>query len=232
MKLSDLYTNLSFGVLSNLSIGGDGSGNVPAPSEDRLLHYVSRGLTALHTRFRMVVKEVTVRVYDGQTLYPLEKKYAFTDPTIVLKKHISDSEADPFLGDVIKILSVADEEGAEFPLNDAADDMSLFTPTSTTLQVPRPVTGDAYFLLYQADHPKLELGDLTQEITIPGMLEEALELYIGAKVLSSMNGPEHAAKAAEHLQRYGMICDEIEEKDLLSTSQIDSNSKFYERGFA
>ena len=231
MNLSDLYTNLSYGLLSNLSIGGEGSGAVPAEFENRLLHSVSQALTALHTRFTLAVKEVTVRTFDGQTIYPLEKKYAVTDPESVPKKHIADSAANPFLGDVIKILSVGDEMGDEYPLNDTTNDWALFTPTPTTLQIPRAITGDAYFVLYQADHPKLNFGDLLQEVNIPGILKEPLELYVAHKVLSAMNGSEHATKSGEHFQRYMMICDDIEKRDLLSTSQVEATWKFSERGF-
>jgi len=231
MLLSDLYTNLSYGVFSNLSIGSDGAGTIPTESQDRLLHYVQRGLTALHTKFYMVSKELVVQAFDGKTLYPLQQKYALTDPTVVPKKYIADSIEHPFLGDLIKIVAVADEGGLELPLNDTNDIYSLFTPSPDILQIPMAVTGDAYFLLYQADHPKLAPGDLTQEVNIPGMLEEPLELYVASKVLSSMNGPEHAAKSVEYFERYELIADNILKQDLLSTSQVETTSKFSERGF-
>lgn len=231
MLLSDLFTSLSYGVLSNLAIGGEGSGTIPVAHENRLVDHTNQSLLAIYGRLPILEKEVAIRAYDGMTIYPLKKKFADTDPTVVPQKFISDTLTDPFLEDVIRVLSVWDEEGEEVPLNDPDDEASLYLPAPTTLQIPQPVTGNAYFVLYQARHPLLVQDDLTQELTLPEVLHDALMHHIAYKVLSPMNGQEHAAKAGEHLQTYEMIVSRIEQDNLLGTSLLNGNTKLHERGF-
>ena len=102
---------------------------------------------------------------------------------------------------------------------------------STLLLLVEPVTGNSYFILYQARHPKLVEGDLLQEIELPDVLHPALEHFVAYTILSPMNGQEHAAKAAENLGRYEQICISAEEDDLVSSSQEEDSDKLCQRGF-
>lgn len=231
MKLSELFSNLSFGVLSNLSIGGDGIGMVPSEQETRLTTFVNKALADIYSRFPILEKEVIVRLYDGKTLYPLMKIYADSDPTQVSQKYISDTVAEPFLEDVLKILEVYDELGLPISLNDTGADLSVFTPSLATLQVPFAASDNALFVIYRASHVPLVPGNTDQEVTVPGILQEAFEHRIAYQVMSPMNGQEHAAKAAEHLARYEQICTNIERNDLLQTSQSGNHTKLTDRGF-
>lgn len=229
--LGDFYANLSYGILSNLALGGSASGAIPVEHQPRVLHAIKLGMTALHTKFIMSTKKVAVRSYDGQTLYPLEKRYADTDPTVVAKKFIADSAGSPFLGDVLKVLAVTDEAGCRLPLNDSKSCTSLFTPNPQTLQIPMAVTGNVYFAYYQADHPDLSQNDLTQQLTLSPALHEALQLYVGGQIMSGMKGAEHAGKSVEYFQRYESICSLVRNEDLLSTSIVNDEDKFFDRGF-
>lgn len=230
MQLNDILTSLSLGVLQNLSVGGSGSGQIPANSQSKVVNAINQGLVALYSRFRLLEKEVVVRAYDGMTIYPLKKIYADQDPAVVPQKFIADTVTDPFLEDVIKIHEIYDELGVSLPLNKSIPECVLFTPTATQLQITQPVTGNSYFLIYQAYHPKLTT-DPTQEVLLPLVLHEALETFVAYKILSSMNGQEHAAKAAEHFQNFNRICAEATETDSLGVSLETDMHKLDERGF-
>ena len=231
MKLNELFSNLSFGPLANLSVGGDGIGMIPFEHEARLTSFVNKSLLALFSRFPLLEKEVIVRAYDGKTLYPLKKIYADTDATVVPQKFIADSAVDPFLEDVIKILAIYDELGQPMPLNNTGEPTSLFTPLFDMVQIPLPKTGDIYYVLYRGKHPVLVPGVADQDVNIPDILQTALEAHVAYQVFSPMNGQEHKATASEHLSTYEMLCSNIEMQDLLQTSSVSNHDKLEARGF-
>lgn len=231
MTLEELYTSLSLGVLSNLSVSGEGSGMIPYQHQAKVGNAVNQALTALHGRFVLSTQEVQLRAYDQISLYQLRKRYADQDPTTVTQKYITDSVEYPFQDDVLRVLEVYDEEGTKLLLNDPSPSCKVFTPNPTTVQLVEPVTGNTYFILYQARHPKLVPDGLEQEITLPDILLPALEAYVAHLILSPMNGQEHAAKSAEHFAKYEMVCGEVEDRDLVSTSQTQETDKLDARGF-
>lgn len=233
MTLDELFTQLSFGVLSGLAQGGEGSGTVPEAFQPKIASLVNTTLTGLYSRFLLLEREVIVRIYSNVHEYRLERQFAWLDNTIG-PKYIEDSTVNVFTGDVLKILQVFNAYGEEMTLNDPGDPTSLYTPSPTVLLVPAAVTNDSYHVLYQAKHPKIKIDapvDLTQQISLPEVLVPALEAHVAYQVISPMNGPEHTQKAAEHLARFEMLCAEIDQKDLVTTSLIETHTKLEDRGF-
>lgn len=237
MRLGDFFSDLSYGVLSTLSIGGDGTGTIPDGHHAQLVSLTNMGLQALHRRFHLIESEVVIRTYSDLTLYPLRKIHADTDSTTGVRKFIADSIQRPFLEDVAKILGTYDEIGTPIPLNDKDASISLWTPSYDTIQIPGPEDDGAVFILYRANHAKLSPGpiggpaDLNQEITLPATLTQALAAYVAYLVLSPKVGQEMSGKGAEQFQIYESICAEVESQDLASTSDVENHSKLQERGF-
>lgn len=232
ISVAELFTKLSFGPLSNLSMGGEGSGQIAEGSQGKIINYINDGLIKLYTRFILREKEVIIRCIGGRTHYQLYKRFAesrtntdSTDPIFIM------DELDPFQQDVIKILDVYSPEGFKHPLNDEENTFSLFTPYVNVLQVPRPHEGHMLSVMYQARHRKLEYGVTSALIYLPEVLHEALVSYIAAQVFSHMNGPENTVKGAEHLGKFESSCSEIEDKDLVSTATSTTNSVFNKRGW-
>jgi hypothetical protein len=233
MTLNELLTSLSYGNLSNLRVGGSGSGTIPDEHKAKVIGYVNQALLKLYTKFVLSEKELTLRAFDNSMSYPLRKIHADTDSNNTAQKHIHDTEWDKFEGDVIKVLTVFNEIGDEIPLNREDDLSSFFTPYIDTLQIPKPRDGDVYFVQYQAKHSKLTLDDLEQEVNVPFSLTEALSDYVAYAAISPMNGPEHSAKAFEYLQKFEMQCDQVLQKDLVNSSIVSAvTDKFEDRGFA
>jgi len=231
MQLGELMTSLSLGLLRNLSVGGSGSGTIPGQSQALVIDAINKGLVALFTRFSLIEKEVIIRAYDNQTLYPLKRRYADQDPTVVTQKFIADTADEPFHEDIVKILGIFDEEGSEMLLDDPDPSCIMFRPKPTTLQITQPVTGNSYSVIYQGYHPKILNNPLTQEIEIPPIMQEALECYVAYRIMNPMNGQEHSAKALEHFQRYELLCQEIIENDTLGLSLAADSDKLKDRGF-
>ena len=233
MHLQEFLARLSYGPLSNLALGNDGSGVIPPAHVPRLTRLTEQALLALHGRFALRSRELLIRASQSRTSYPLLTIHALSDPTIGVDKFIIDTPAAPFQGDVLRVLQVFDEYGCERPLNDAGNEGSVFLPASDILQLPLDSDGarsvDGYAVLYQARHPDLIGTD--PALLVPDSLLAALEAHVAYQVITAMNGPEHAQKAAELLSRYEMICAEVDARDLVSTSTTTTHSKLHDRGF-
>lgn len=232
MTVEELFRQLSFGELSNLSIGSEGAGSIASTHHNRLIHYANQSLFRLYSRFILREKDLLLFTMPGKSMYPLSSRYAQSNPAPDPADpiYIMD-EFDPFQDDLIRILAVWKAGPVELPLNDIDVEGSLFTPQPGVLQVSKVVGGQTLAVVYQAKHPKLPEDDLTSDIDLPEVLEGALLAHIAHQVFSNMNGQENAAKSADHLARYEMICAEVEERDLVSTSITSTTSKLHKRGF-
>lgn len=233
--LGDVFANLSYGLLSNLSEGGNGSGTIPDAQQKRMIYLLNQGLIALYSRFVLLEREFLLRAINFKSEYLLHSDHAVSKVGIE-DGWVFDTASDPFTDDIVKILWVADEDGIAIPLNDSQteEDQSFFTPSSNLLQIPYPVSGDFYYIGYQAYHRTLvssEDLDLNQIISLPGVLFTALEYHVAAHVMSAKNGQEHALKGVEHLANYERICIEVETNNTLNLSIVETNAKLEERGF-
>jgi hypothetical protein len=234
-SINEILQKLSFGPLSNLSIGQDGGGYCDPTKIPALVGYINDGLTKLHGKFVLNERNLILEQHELITHYKLSKLYARTtgqggDVNRVL--FIKDSSLDPFLDDVIKVLQIFDDAGREIILNDQTVYGSIFTPRPDTLQIPIPVHGQPLYIQYQARHVPVLSTALDAKIDIPDVLFEALIAYTAYKVFFHMNGQEHSAKAQEHLGLYDRIVHEVEENDLVNSSiSLNFNPKFHERGF-
>jgi hypothetical protein len=237
MILSDLFAMLSYGELSNLAMAGEANGTITTAAQPRIVLYANEALLRLHSRFLLNEASLILQMYESKTFYQLIPafSYAYAPPLGTPSepvRYIMDTPADPFPGDVIKILTVFDSTGEKLFLNDDAQPFSVFTPQPHTLQVPHPKFRCQRYLsvTYQAKHPKLS-GDLQEAIDLPDIIIGAFTSFIAYKVFSHMNTQESSAKAQEFLTMYESICSEATEKDLVNSSISTSNQRFSERGW-
>lgn len=230
MLLSELYTKLSYGELSNLAISDEGSGTIPEAKRPRIITHLNEALTRLHSRFVLKEGDLILEPVAEITDYRLSSKFAQSVGTAPVK-YIKDL-AEPFKDDALRILLVNDLLGNKLPLNDPEDVTSMFTPQPLVLQVPKPIPGQGLGVIYQARHVEIFIDDpLTTEIDLPFPLEGALTAYIAHLVYSGMNSQEATAKAGEHLQRYEMICAEAKTGDLVNETIAQSNTRFEQGGW-
>ena len=230
MKLEDLFSRLSYGELSNLSIGNEGRGSIREEDQAKVTAHVNDGLLRIYSRFVLSSKQLLIEQVRHITNYHLIPKYAESSGSDVEWPYIKDLPDDKFLGDLIRVLSVSDDRG-ELPLNDTGNPRSLFTPYPQVLQVPEPRAGKPLSIEYQARHIILENDDLDQEIVIPFVLEGALQSFVAYKIFSHMNGQDNQVKSQEHLNTYDGICVDVEARDLVNATTATSHYKLEERGF-
>jgi len=235
MNLEELFEKLSYGVLSNLSISGEGSGVIPEKGQRKLTLYTNEALKRIYSRFVLKEQEVTIETYEYITNYHLVPRFAVnyvpsSEEDNEPIRYIMDLPEERFHGDVIRILSVRNNLEEQLPLNNEDHPLSVFIPQANVLQVPNPVSERMLAVTYQALHPTLT-GDLDQRIELHPSFEEALIAYIAYKTYSHMNTQDATAKSQEHYQLFEGICKEVEDRNTASTSTTTSNTRFERNGW-
>lgn len=233
MNIAQLFADLSFGELSNTAIASEGTGIITDAGKERIIRFTNEGLLKLYTRFLLKQNDVLIELVEWITNYHLLLKFAESQKGISTQSHlyIKDLYIEPFQEDVIRILNVFDDDGREQPLNDDANDRSLFTPQGNVLQVPRPDEGVAMSIVYQARHVPLTLDNLEQEIELPDVLMTALRAWIAYRAYGQINTQESQGIAAGHQTAYMATCEEVVEQDLVSSSQSQTNTRFRRNGW-
>jgi hypothetical protein len=234
MNVTQFLARLSRGPLSNLSMSNDGDGTINVTRVDAIIDYLNEGLLKLYSKFILNEGEIILEQIENFTSYKLHSDYAVSTGGVApLETYIKDTIDVPFGNDLIKILSVFRTGGCEVALNDATKEDSFYTPQFDVLQVPDPVAGAPLYILYQARHPEIVTGDDfgDQVIVLPAVLENALLSYVAFKVYFHMNGQENAASAGAHNSAYEADIALVEDKDLVNSSQSNTNTKFSQRGF-
>ncbi len=173
-----------------------------------IILHTNTAMNRLYSRFALRLRETDVETVEGQRVY----------------------EVAP---DLIKILTVSDSDGVEFPLNVRGDRWAMQSTSDNELKVPVDLRAQTLTVEYQAgpDPLSLEDFDLDFEIELPEVLHPALTAYIAAEVYGSMNGKEHAAVSAAHRDKFEDICTEVELRDMLTTEKTGKFSKFDRNGW-
>ena len=237
MKFETFLFNLSMGVLNNTMYSRAWKDGVGI---EALVPLIEEGLTRLYSRFILREKHVIIEMRVGTTFYHLKRMFSVTgaDPIQVPYPYIMDLPGEPFVEDVIKILSVHDTQNVLRPLNDPNQINSVFTPQPDILQNPYPRELEALMVSYQAGPESLYTlnGDgnveLVDEFYLPPVLVPALANYVAYMVYSRINTAESSAKAASHIQIYEMICKDAEMFDLVNNSKSSTNLRFDQNGWA
>jgi hypothetical protein len=214
MKLIDLFTDLTYGELSNLHLGGFSpydSQSEPDPIKyAQLIAAVNMGLNQLYKEFFLRSEEHYILLNAAQSTYKLHSDYAQTNtgsPIAIGERYIQDTADNPFQDNVLRIEEVYDEDGVKLPLNDETEDLSVYTPNYNTLQVPYPEDDMTIAVQFRAGHPKIVFTGVGTfvpedvEIELPNGLKEALQFYVASRLLRPFGG-ERTLEADNYFQLY------------------------------
>ena len=240
MKLSDLFTDLTYGELYNLHLGGF----VPSDPESepdpvkyaQLVAAVNLGLGQLYKEFFLRSEEHYIQLYQQLSTYTLHSDYAQTNVASTEPiKYIMDTVDNPFQDNVLRIEEVYDEDGVKLPLNDETEDLSIYTPRYNQIQVPYPEDDMTVSVQFRATHPRIVYTGVATfdpeavEIDLPNSLIEPMQFYVASKLLRPMGG-EKVVEADNLYQLY---------KDSIATVKTEGleiqgetlGSKFEDRGW-
>lgn len=233
MKLREFLSNLSYGELSNTSIGDSGSGTIKDKYIPTVISHINYGITDLCSRFMLHEKSVVIEMHEQIGTYILDGKYAQSSDSGEPIKYIIDSPYEPFDDDVLRIHKVHNEIGNELNFNDNSFHCSLKKVGHNGIQILQPVDGNVIFVTYLANQKKISLdaNPDTTNIDLPAYLLEALSFYVAARLFSNMNNQILSAKAQEFMARYENSCEQVEQRNLNNEHQDDTNIKSEIRGW-
>lgn len=212
MKLSEIFSQLTHGELSQIAIGGAAVGEISEQNYSKVLGHVTVGLTALYSRFSLKEKQLSIPLQADANTYQLD------------------------LDDLLKIEKVCADSGYELGLNSSDDPYSCRTPTLRSLRVPQEILDKASFLpdelktdalliTYRANHPKitesqLDLGPENIDVELPESHLEALLYFVASRIHNpiGMSNEFHAGNS--YATKYEMACQALEGKGL----QVDAES--------
>lgn len=235
MKISQLFSQLSYGELSNLTVGDDGSGEIADQNHPKLIHHTQQALTNLYSRFAHRKAYVVMKQDELVQKYRIHPLYAVTDttPNNTAARHIIDTEQSPFTTPIIKILSIRkileDSTLAEVDLliNDDTRVGAVKTLAYDEIYIREPVQDELLLIEVQLNHPVIALPvDLDYEISLAPVLEEALVLKVAARVFGSMNGQDNMIKAQSLNAAYENVLQMVQFEDLLQNTSTEDHSRF------
>lgn len=242
MNLQDILNDLTYGELANTYVSGylqDEFESEPDPATyARLLSHINVALRQLYKEFFLRSEEHYIALSEEKTTYKLHTDYAQTNvdsPIDIADRYIMDTTDNPFYDNILHIESVFDEDGVELPLNDATQDLSVYTPNFRTIQVPYPEDGMTIAVQFRATHPVIPYTDetfdpSTVEVELPNSLHEALILYITGRMLRPMGG-ERTADSMAYFQLYKDSIQIVKDEGL--EIQVEhNNERFEDRGWA
>lgn len=238
MKLAEIFSQLTHGELSQLSLGGADAGQIDEANYPKMLAHVNLGLTALYKRFPLKESRLVVQLQEGRIVYPLLSGYALSTTEVNgLDRFILDSTAEPFQDDILKVEVVATDEGIHLPLNDASNIYSVTTPTAHTLRVPLALVDStvdlpSYYLtdtlevVYRANHPILEytpgsFNPALVEIELPYSHLEPLLLFVASRLNNPIGMTNEFHAGNSYAAKYEQACQLLE----ITNLRVDQGSQ-------
>ena len=227
MVLQDIFDQLTHGELRQLFIG-DNLGEEGLREEDkpRLIAHIQLGLTALHKRFLLKERKLTINLQEGRSTYVLKSIYSqYNEKSQELIKYIDDAEV-PFKDDLLQIERVLNDKGEELPLNRHSDPKTIRTPSYNTLIVPPDLETETLTVLYRADHPKIDpiMGkavSFREEIDLPVTHLEALLYFVASRYMNPIGLAGDFHEGNNYASKYEIACQELEGKGYQLNSQDD-----------
>lgn len=233
MTLQECLDRLARGKLSNLAICE--KGNVKPQEIPRVIDAINEALERLHTQLPIREKSVIVELYEGRTEYPLTSEHSVRnmkgDIHDEYDYYIMDTEANPFLDDILVIQEVWDDLDRERPLNDPVHPLSVFTPEHNFISVNYSPDVRVLNVIYRAKHISLTADNLTDKVDIPSNLYGALLSYVAYLIHSNMNTELAVQNSQKYLAEYQNIIQEVIQNGTIAPDKLANGIKFFKRGW-
>lgn len=247
MKLSEIFSQLTYGELSQLNLGGAESGEISVANYPKVLAHINLGLTALYKRFPLKESRLTVQLQPGRVTYPLTTAYAVSNRrSREVVRYLLDTVDEPFESDILKIEGVYTDAEWEMALNDASDALSCTTPSMSTLRVPALVVAksadlasqyitDTLTVVYRANHPAIVLSiglfDPTRvEVELPYSHLEPLLFYVASRVNNPIGMTNEFHAGNSYYAKYEASCAYLEQTNI-KVDQGSQNTRLVSNGW-
>jgi len=221
VSFDNFCKRLAKGQLKNMSaVDENNPGDIHEDYTSTILSLTNEALTTISTKFALFKFQVDLTLDVSKQEYSFETDTAALDVVNVGDTYVPER--------FIKILNVYDVNG---------DDVLMDVNGHITVPVYNRIRFTTAKLIelepkvrirYQAKHVEITESD---SIDLPPNLESALQLLVASMYISQMNSPEHSAKGDSYYAQYLRHIGEDEQKNHSSTSEIEIDNRFSDRGF-
>jgi hypothetical protein len=222
ISFSDFSDRLARGQLKNTAaVDENMKGEISPDQIDTVLSLTNQGLIDISTRMVLVSRQIDLVFQDSKYMYALDQSG--------VADYLDDSITEEFVpDDFIRVLSIYDEDGVNHPHDTQGH---IMTPSYNVLRFSAAKAkelGPQVRIRYQAKHSGI---DFNADINIPPNLEAALQLFVSSLFISHLGGEQHSAKGDSYFAAYLRHMGEDLAQNISSTSEIDSDNRFENRGF-
>lgn len=205
MLVKDFLTLCRVGVTKQFSL-----------DETSLFAFLNLGITELHKKFDLVMREQIIEVNSAR------KEYTLLPDVMQVTAVYTDAK---FL---TLDIALSSSEVVSMPLNDDNDPFSVYTPTKGVLMVSYPKDGQVISVLYKASPYVYTPADLENELDIEAQYISPLVMYMG--YLANLGLEAAPGQLMTLLGLFNQACEEIGHYGLNPSSTI-VNDKLNMRGF-
>lgn len=223
MLLAEVFDQLTYGELAQLSLSGKELGALPSSSYPAVVSFINLGLTELHKRFPIRLLTATIQQYASIPTYYLSTQYSTNGGSAEPIKYLLDTAGDPFENTVFKIETVRDPDNVVYTLNVVSDTAAVMTPEYNAVTMPNPVDDTLITVEYRSGHKRILLADLdpeAYELRLPRALLNPLVLFVASRAYSSRPTLEGNNESQVHLAKFEAACAKITELDLIIKQEI------------
>ena len=246
MKLKEVFDQLTYGELSQLSIGGQAQGEITEENYARVVAHVNLGLSAIYKRFHLLEGAVRIQLIPGLVRYRLSTDFLITNTKSKMPVRYLVEEGGEFTDTVLKVKAVLSETGVPLLLNQYGDSMSVTTPELTTLVIPDAIVEKAEYLpscyqtetllvKYQADHPRITIplgyfDPSRVEMHLPYSHLEPLLYFVAARMHTPVGMEQEGAAGNNWFMKYEAACQRLEQENI-QVDQGGSTDRFTRGGW-
>lgn len=237
MKLSEVFSQLTYGELSQLNLGGSEAGAIEAANYPQVVAHVNMGLLALYKRFNLKENRLTFNLKAGKTSYSLNSE----DDV----RFVTGAGEEDFADDILKVERVYTALGFELGLNDLEDPYACMTPSNSMLRVPAVVAAQSMDLpdqlktstltvVYRARHPMIEIKSTFTpskvELELPYTHLEPLLLYVASRVHNPIGMTNEFHAGNSYSAKFEQACQQLEIQNL-RVDQISQSNRLQRNGW-
>lgn len=246
MKLSEIFSQLTTGELSMLSIGGAEQGVIQESNHQAVLNHINLGLTYIFHRFPLKEGRLKLVLYPDMVSYKLHSRYATSNVDSSEPIKFIDDSGNPFMDDLTKVQAIFTEDGCAIPLNDNKEKFSCFTPSTHVLTVPLAMANqhtdlpenlktDSLDIVYRAAHPKIEvpIGGLDPDevlVDLPYPYLEPLLYFVASRCYHPMSMSSEINQGSSYAMKLEQACQRLELTNL-AVDQGASNDRLERNGW-
>ena len=205
MLVKDFFTLCRAGVTKQFSL-----------DQTSLFAFLNLGITELHKKFDLVMREQIIEVNSAR------KEYTLLPDVMQVTAVYTDAK---FL---TLDIAPSSSEVVSMPLNDGNSPFSVYTPTKGVLMVSYPKDGQVISVLYKASPYVYTSADLEKELDLEAQYISPLVMYMG--YLANLGLEAAPGQIMVLLSMFNQECAQIENYGLTPSSVV-VNDKLNMRGF-